>query len=254
MTADLQRASITKRFSAALLDFILLTILVTGAATLLTAVLGYETHAEVMAARQDHFEAEYGVKFDITEEDFNKLTEAEQKKYDDAYAAMYNDNDFRYAFNMAINLITLIATFSILVGVVIIELVVPLILKNGQTVGKKIFGICLVRADGVKLTTLQLFTRSVLGKFTIELMIPAYIIILLFFGTANIIMLAILAGLLIGQIICIVATRNHTAIHDLISGTVAVDMASQKIFRSREDLLEYTKKIHADRVNRSDYK
>lgn len=254
MTVDLQKANMAKRIAAALLDFILLTILVTGAATLLTAVLGYDTHAKAMEARQNHFEIEYGVKFDITEEDFNKLTEAEQTKYDDAYKTLYKDEDFLYEFNIVINLITIIATFSILAGVVVVDFVIPLILKNGQTVGKKVFGIALVRIDGVQITTLQLFIRSILGKFTIELMIPVYIIIMLIFGTANIISLAILAGLLIGQVVCVATSKTNAAIHDLLCGTAAVDMASQTIFRTSEDLLAYTKKIHADRANRSDYK
>ena len=61
------------------------------------------------------------------------------------------------------------------------------------------------------------------------------------------------AVLLIAQIACIAATKTNSAIHDLLAGTVAVDIASQQIFRSSEELLEYTKKIHAERANRSAY-
>ena len=142
---------------------------------------------------------------------------------------------------------------SILIGVTVVDFVIPLFLKNGQTLGKKVFGIGLVRVDGVQLTTLQLFVRTILGKFAIELMVPTCIVILLLFNAANIIHLAILAILIIAQIACVAATRTNSAIHDLLAGTVAIDIFSQQIFRSSEELLEYTKKIHAERADRSGY-
>jgi uncharacterized RDD family membrane protein YckC len=182
-----------------------------------------------------------------------KLSEDKQQLYNDAYQALYKDKEFLRAYNMMINLITLIFSLSILAGVMIVEFVIPMFLKNGQTLGKKVFGIGLVRIDGVQLSTLQLFIRAFLGKFAIELMIPTYIVIMLFFNGANIIHLAILAILLIAQVVCLAVTRTNSAIHDLLAGTVAIDISSQQIFRSAEELLEYTKKIHAERANRSSY-
>lgn len=254
MTADLQKAAITKRFAAALLDFILLTILVTGIAAILAGVFGLDNHTAVIQARQTHFESEYNVDFDISAEDFEKLAEAEQKKYDEAYSALINDEDFLQAYNMQVSITLLIATFSILIGILITELLIPMWLKNGQTLGKKIFGLALVRIDGVQLTNLQLFVRSVLGKFTTETMLPVYIILMIFFNAANIISLAILVALVIGQLVSLIISKTNAAIHDHLAGTAVVDFASQRIFRSSDDLLEYTKEIHADRANRSDYK
>ena len=253
MTPNLQKASISKRIAAALLDFILLTILITGAAMVLTAVTGYDSYVAVADARQKHFESEYNVRFDISEEEYLALSEEKQQIYTDAYQAMYKDKEFLGAYNMMLSLIMVIFSLSILIGVLVVDLVIPIILKNGQTLGKKVFGIALVRVDSVQLTTLQLFVRTVLGKFAIELMIPVYIVIMLFFNMANIIHIAIVAVLLIAQIACIAATKTNSAIHDLLAGTVAVDIASQQIFRSSEELLEYTKKIHAERANRSAY-
>ena len=61
-------------------------------------------------------------------------------------------------------------------------LFVPLKLGNGQTIGKKVFGIGVMRVDGVQLTTIQLFIRTILGKFTLETMIPVYIVLMIFFN------------------------------------------------------------------------
>ncbi len=254
MTADLQKAAITKRFAAALLDFILLTILVTGAAAALVGIFDFDSQAAIMGERQTYFENEYNVKFDISAEDFEKLTEAELKKYDEAYNALISDNAFIQAYNFQISATMLVTSFSILIGVLIVEFFIPMWLKNGQTVGKKVFGLALVRIDGVQLTNLQLFARSVLGKFTVEIMIPVYIIILIFFNAASIISLAILAALVMGQIASLLVSKANAAIHDHLAGTAVVDFASQRIFRTKEELLAYTKEIHADRANRSDYK
>jgi len=254
MSAELQKASLSKRIAAALLDFMLLVIIVTGVATVLANILGYGAHVNTMNARQKHFEEEYDIVFQITEEDYNKLSPEKQQDYDDAFEALRKDETFLRSYNMQITLTMLIITFGVLVGVLIVEFFIPLWLKNGQTVGKKVFGLGLVRVDGVQITKLQLFIRAILGKFTIETMIPVYVFIMFFFQFANIVTVAVLATLLLGQIISMIATRTNAAIHDLLAGTAVIDMPSQRIFKSTEDLLEYTKKIHAERANRSDYK
>ena len=238
--------------AAALLDLILLAILVTGLATLLANVFGYDQHVTQMNTSREQYETQYGVDFQITQEQYDALTQEQKDAYDAAVEALVQDEAFLYAYNMQINLTLLIVTFSFLGSVLIVEFAIPLWLKNGQTVGKKVFGIGLMRTDGVQLGVLQLFIRALLGKFTVELMIPIYIMIMIYFNTANIFSLAILAALLLGQIVTMAATRTNSLMHDLLAGTVAVDLASQRIFRSKEDLMEYTKKIHAERANRSE--
>lgn len=254
MTANLQKASISKRIAAALLDFILLTVLVAGAATLIANIVGYGDQIEIVEARQKYFEEKYGISFLTTEEEYNtKFTEEQRKQYDDAFEALVNDEQFVLAYNMQVNLSMIIITFGILFGTLIVEFLIPLFLKNGQTLGKKVFSLGLVRTDGVQITKLQLFIRSLLGKFTVESMIPVYIFLMIFFNTANSISLAILIALLLSQAICLIMSRTNSAIHDLLAGTVVIDLSTQMVFRSKEDLLEYTKKIHAERANHSDY-
>jgi len=48
-------------------------------------------------------------------------------------------------------------------------------------------------------------------------------------------------------------TRNNSAIHDLLAGTVVVDMSSQTIFRSTEELIAYKKRVAAERAARQVY-
>lgn len=254
MSIELQKASLSKRIAAALLDFMLLVIILTGAATVFANISGYNTNANTMQAREKHFETEYGIVFRISEEEYNKYSQQQRENYKAAEKALREDQEYIVAWYKQFNLILLITTFSILVAVFVVEFLIPLWLKNGQTAGKKVFNLGLVREDGVQITTLQLFIRSVLGKYTIETMIPVYVFIMVYFQIANIVSLAILAALLIGQVICLIVTRQNAAIHDLLARTAVIDLPSQRIFKSSDELLAFTKKIHAERANRSDYK
>ena len=69
---------------------------------------------------------------------------------------------------------------------------------------------------------------------------------MIFFNSIGIISIILMLVLFIAQIICFFASRTNSPIHDLLAGTVAVDMASQKIFADREALLEYIKAKHKD--------
>ena len=132
---SIQKASLLKRISAFLLDFILLTIALTGFALLLSTVLGYDNYAGALT------EAHYGVDFDIKKEDYDALSEEDRAYIDDAYEVYMTDEDVIFNYNMLFNLMLIIASMSIVLSFLLLEFVIPLILKNGQTVGKKIFGI-----------------------------------------------------------------------------------------------------------------
>jgi len=95
------------------------------------------------------------------------------------------------------------------------------------------------------MNTLQLLVRTLLGKFTIETMIPVYGVLMIIFGTANPVMLLISFVLLAVQLVVILATYTNSCIHDLLAGTVVVDASSQMIFETPEALLAYKKEAHA---------
>lgn len=242
-----------KRISAAILDGILLLVAICGFALLMSAVLNYDGYNQQMNDYYTKYETQYGVVFDIPEEEYYKLTEAERQLYDDAYAALIADQDAMHVYNMVLNLTLVIATVSILLGFLILEFAVPLIFGNGQTLGKKVFSIGLMHADGVKINTVQLFIRTVIGKFTLETMIPVYILIMLFFNTIGLLGTMILAAIGLLQIILLAATRTNSAIHDKVAATVAVDITSQKIFESYDAQLEYIKRRHDEEAARQSY-
>ncbi len=253
MINDLQTASFWKRIAAWLFDAILLSVLAAGFAFVLSFLLGYDGHSQNLDRLYAEYETEYGVVFDITQEQYQAMDDARRENYDRAYRALSADEEVLYAYNMTLNLSLLITTGGILLAMVLWEYLIPLWFGNGQTLGKKIFGLCLVRNDGVKMNNMQLFTRTVLGKFTLETMIPVYTLMMLFWGTVGLWGTMLLLALVITQLVCMAVTRTNSAIHDLMAGTVVVDMASQTIFRTTEELIEYQKRIAAERAARQPY-
>ncbi len=241
---DLQKANMWKRISAALLDFILITIVAVGMALLLSTVLGYDRHAENINAYTDEYESTYGVDFELPDEELEKLTEAEKDNFNTAWKALMNDERVIQTYNIMLNLALLIVTFGLLLAFVIMELAIPLVLGNGQTIGKKIFGIAVIREDGIRLPPVLLFVRTVLGKYTVETMLPVFILIMLVFGAMGIIGLAAIAGLLILQLVLLIVTPARTPLHDKLAHTVTVDLASQRIFNSPEEREDYYKRLH----------
>lgn len=245
---DFQRANMWKRISAALLDLILMVIAVVGFALLLATVLNYESYHDRLTAAYDEYEEIYGVSLDMTAEEYEKLPEPEKALYNMAVKEFSVDQEVNYVYRMMFNFTLLITIFSFLFGYLLLEFFVPLIFKNGQTLGKKVFGIALMREDGVRITPFMLFARTVLGKYTIETMFPVLILTMIYFGVMGIVGTIAVLGLWLFNLILLFATRAHTPIHDKMAHTVAVDMASQMIFDSPEALLEYKKRIHAESV------
>lgn len=253
MEQDLQKAGLWKRISAGIFDGMLAAMLAVGVAFLLSLAFGYDSQNETLNAAYEKYETQYGVTFNISAEQYDAMTEEEKANYQAAYDALVSDEEAMHTYNVVVNLMLLMTSLGILAGIVLMEFVVPLFFGNGQTLGKKIFGICLMRTDGVKLNTMQLFVRTVLGKFAIETMIPVYILLMLFMGAANIFNLLLLAAIALAQAVIVVVTRNNSLIHDLLAGTVVVDYASQRIFTSTQDLIEYQKRVAAERAAREKY-
>ena len=253
MGLDLQKAGIWKRVSAYLFDMIVLGIVVIGIAFILSSLLHYDQYGQTVDKAYETYEERYGITFELSSEEYTAMSDEEMARYTEAYEALIADEEVMYAYNMVINLTLVILSISILIAFIAMEYVVPLLLKNGQTLGKKIFGICVMRTDSVKLTTPQLFVRSLLGKFTLETMVPVLILVMLYFNAVGLTGTIVLGLLLLLQIIVICATRNNSAIHDLLSGTVVVDYHSQKIFDCTDDLVEYKARLAAERAARSNY-
>ena len=257
MRFDLQKASLSKRIPAWLLDTILLVVLVTAFAALLSTAFGYDNYNTQLKTAREKYEAEYNIDFEITQEDWEKLTGEEQELYekqsDEALKALNADKEAVHAFNMVLSLSFAIPTLSILLAYLLLEFAVPLLFGNGQTLGKKVFNIALMRTDGVKVTTFMMFVRTILGKYTLETMIPVLIVLMLIFQMIGLTGTLVLVLFLLLQLGLLLFNRTRSVLHDLIACTVAVDNASQMMLDTPEALLDYQKRVSAERALHSDY-
>ena len=253
MIYDVQKALMLKRVSAWLLDIILLRVLTVGLGALISLVTGYDGYNEQLLAGYDRYETQYGVEFDVDPQQWESMSEADQQLYTEAYEALLADREVMHAYNMVVNLMLVSVSVSFLIAYLVLEFAVPLALQNGQTLGKKVFSLALMRSDRVRITPFMLFVRTVLGKYTIETMIPVLVALMIFLGTIGLIGPTIVFILLVIQVIMLMVTRYNTAIHDFISHTVVVDVNSQLIFDTPEDLVAYKQKIAAEKAARQDY-
>lgn len=249
MITDLQPASFMKRFSAFLLDIIMIVIVSTGGALLLSTIVNFDKHVDKVTERIHYYEETYDLKVLRTQEEVDALSEEEKAKYEEVNNIMLNDKEYINDIHMVYSLVYVIIVFGVLLGVIIPEFIIPLFFKNGQTLGKKAFGLVVIKNNGVKASQIQLLIRSLLGKYTIEIMIPVLSLVTLFLMGRFVILWLLLAVLLIITNICLVIfTRNHTMIHDIFSFTVVCNKETQMIFNSESELLQYKKDKHLDEV------
>lgn len=253
MSYDLQKASVLKRLSAYILDGILLLVLITGLAFVLSAALNYTGWNDRVNDSYAKYEAQFGVSLEITETDYQALPEDQKAVYDAAFAALNADREAVTAYNMLVNLTLIIVSFSILLAYLALEFAVPLLFGNGQTVGKKVFGIGLMKTDGVKVNAVALFIRTVLGKFAIETMIPVLMVLMMLLGTIGLLGPVIVIGIWLVQMVMLIATSTNSLIHDALAHTVAVDLSSQLIFGSDLERVAYQQRRHEEMAKEKPY-
>ncbi len=253
MITDLQQASLLKRISAYILDLILLVTLAVGLGWLLSVLMHYDTYVELLETRTAAVEAEYGVELGITQDIYDAMSQEQKTIFDEASKALNADETALYAYNMMINQMLTIVSVSLMLAYGILEFAVPLLLKNGQTIGKKCFSLGLIRADGVQVSNLSLFVRAILGKFTIETMAPLFLLLLIILGELGMIGMMVLIAFFLLQIALALVRQDHGMIHDLIAGTVVVDIQSQMVFRTTDDLIAYKQRLHAEEVKKKSY-
>lgn len=280
---DLQKASFGKRISAYLFDVILLFIAVIGIGCIFSAIVGYDSELQKYTDMNQAYVDKYGIDLErseelcskytnfitekedgtiiieITDEERANLTAADQVEIDEltvlvnlinqANADIEKDEDIVNQFSKIVTLTILTVTISTLLGYLVLEFAVPIFIGNGQTIGKKVFGVALMRTDGVKITTMQLFVRTILGKFTLETMIPLAIIGMMMIDIIGITGPIVLIGIIIMEAVCYVRSNNGSFIHDIVAVTVCVDYSSQMIFESEDALIAYKEQIANEAIN-----
>lgn len=262
MIYDLQKASFWKRISAFLFDTVIMLVVVVAIASLMSIAMKYDTHMNVYEAKKNEYvakaeadyQAEHGesCELDLTL-GYKEMSDAQKEVYNKMADYLTKDSDAQMALNLMLNYSLVICIVSTFAAYALLEFAVPMIFKNGQTLGKKLFSIGVIRTSTVKASPFVLFVRMLFGKFTIETVLPMFVLIMMFFGIIGIIGPIVILGLLVLELIAVLATRTRSTIHDLVSDTCVVDMSTQMVFESEQALMEYKKKIHEEQVSNTPY-
>lgn len=244
MKFTLQKANLWKRISAFSFDLILAVSLALALMIGFSAVF-CKKHFDRIEEYRANYEMQYGIDFDITQEEYDAKTEEEKATYDailqEANEAYKSDKAVQKVYSELIYLTFANIAICLFVSDMVIYFVIPLLFKNGQTLGKKCFGIAVMRTNGVKLSAPVLFVRSILGLYTIETMVPILFLTMILVGLLGIVGFITLGLLAILEIGVMIYTKTNSSIHDLLSDSVVVDMSTQKIFASNDELITYQK-------------
>ena len=253
MMYDLQKASMWKRISAFLFDFILMTVIAVLFALILSWATGYDGYQQTFTDAYRRIEEQYQIKLDLSYEEYQALDEDQVTELNVAYENLRNDEAAMKAYQMIRTLSQLIVSLSILAAVLLWEFLIPLKLGDGRTLGKKIFGLAVMKTNSVRINAVSLFIRALLGKYTIEIMIPVLIIMMIYWGAIGIIAPIILALIAIVEMCVMFFTQTNSLIHDLLADTVVVDYMSQMIFDTKEAMIAYKEKLAAEQALKEPY-
>jgi uncharacterized RDD family membrane protein YckC len=225
-----------KRFAAWILDFILLATIAVGVTWLCSIIFNF---TEENAKLYSYYE-QYGV-YTVTD-GVGAFCETDAN-YSNECAAMWtnfgNDASAVGQYQKVVSLTFIMLTIGVFVSTTIIYLVFPLIFRNGQTIGKKVMGVALLSKDEIQVSTFQVVTRYLIGNFTIMLMLPIMLLLVAIYFNWGLILTLPGIAIELGNIVAIMVTKNKQNIPDLIARTIPIDISSQIIAKTPEELSKY---------------
>ena len=253
MVQDLQKANVSKRLAALMLDLIVFVLVAAAVASLISLIFGYGETVKAFETHYQKYEEKYNIDANMSREEYDKLTQEQKQRYEEASRELAKDDKIVELYTALINKTMLVVFIALFITFAATELAVPLIFKNGQTLGKKLFGIGVMRTDGVRISPFQVFVRAIFGKFLIGTLLPVMFFMLDLFGVTGGMAILVVPLIVLLQIGLLIFTKNNYAIHDALAVTVVVDMQGQMIFDTVEELVAYRKRLHEEMVRNAPY-
>ena len=229
-----KKAKRIKRLAAFMIDVICIIIVFTGVLYLAATISNYAN----MSAELEQLYIDLGVKIPGEKEGQYVFCEIGNKECEDALKTLYGMDEFYVLFDGVQNFLIYGPIGSLFVSLLIFELIVPLILKNGQTIGMKLFNVGLISKNDIRVKPLQIFVRFLFGKFIINGIVPLLGILYIFVSDgAGITGAMLLLLFLIANLACYGVGKNYTFVPDTLSGVYPIDMQEQIFFDSEAQLM-----------------
>ena len=123
---------------------------------------------------------------------------------------------------------TLQYVVSILISGALVYILVPLILKNGQTFGKKAFGLGLANSDGYKFSNSRLLMRFL--PFAIVDISLFFMILVNLYLVLLIVLIIFLVSFALAM-----SSPKRMSLHDITGRTIVVDLKSSTLFETVDE-------------------
>ena len=187
---------------------------------------------ELAIRRSQRFDPDRQKIVDLTDTDF---LVAYQSIYILAYNKLATQDFYIKDSNTLYFYYTAGVSASMLIAGLITYIIIPLFIKNGQSVGKKIFKLGLATYDGYKMQNYQLLLRFVpLLIVILSLLLPIWSTIFMVF--------IIPVTVLLISFALMMASPKRAALHDFAARTIVIDLDSSIIFNNEIEEENYIAK------------
>jgi len=224
----MNRHPFLKRAFAGAIDVLLIAILTVFIAMPMSKLTGFESARADVGAVSARIKEESGISADLTPQEYQNLTDEQIQKYEAGWIEYFNEEENIRTYNRMVVGSYLTVLGSILVAVLILELAIPLFLGDGQTLGKKMMGLVVIRMSGEQVDTLGIIARALLGKYLVEIAVPVFTVLAIYNGNSSGRSSFMIVGLFLAQAACMGLTRERRLIHDFLSGTRVVAAESEE--------------------------
>ena len=226
-------AKLIKRLAAYMIDIITIIILFTGVLFVLSEIFNYME----LSNQLEQLYIELGVKVADSEGKYD-FCDVKNDTCKQALKVLYEHEKFYPIFNSVQNFLIYAPIGSIFVSLLVFELIMPLIFKNGQTIGMKLFNIALLSKNHIRVKPIQIFVRFLFGKFIINGIIPVIGVMYIFVSEgAGMTGAMLLLLFIIANVACYGIGQNKTLIPDALSGCFPIDLQEQIFFDTEDELI-----------------
>ncbi len=238
-----KKPPMVKRFAALVIDVIMVIVLASGIAFLVSKIYNYDKYYNAVYQAQidygvyvpsDEGNITYDGKTYIICTEDKSLTEEEANSRIKALTSDKTFKDNYYKMNLGPIVITSIGLAS---SLLVFEFILPLCLKHGRTLGKFLFGIGYVNEDDLDVSLKNVTIKFLFGKLIVNAVIPYTGVLLIIYQTGLVLIgLAFVLGVPIINLLMLFLTKDKRLLSDYIGKMKPVDNNCQVYFKNIEDL------------------
>lgn len=225
------------RIAAFVLDFILFVVLLTGLLFIFMKIFNFDEYYNIL----DNEYKNIGYKiYDETTKSYHYISESAPNFNE--VIEKYKNSEIIKEYGYKVNKLVLnIPMLSIFISMFILEFMIPLFLKNGQTIGMKCFHIALISNSGIKTKPIQLFIRFIFGKVVLISIVPYMCLFYSFFNMNGGLFGTIVIALIYIINIVLLFKGNHAGLCDAIASVYPVDYQQTIFYDNEKEMQEAMK-------------